>query len=115
VSSSRVEADSVSITELARILSRFREIADRPIVDDTGLAGTYRVHLVIGLADPRSAVSLDPWQSRAALPEPGPLTAERRPVAVREALKIQLGLELRKARLPIRTLIIESAERPHED
>jgi uncharacterized protein (TIGR03435 family) len=57
----------------------------------------------------------DPWESRTALPEPVPLTRERWPVAVREALKVQLGLELRKAKLPIPTLVIESAKRPQED
>jgi uncharacterized protein (TIGR03435 family) len=115
VSSSRVEADSITISELARILSRSREFADRPIVDDTGLVGTYRVYLVIGLDDPQRAVLHDPWQSRAQLPEPVRLTRERLPIAVREALKVQLGLELRKAKLPIPTLVIESAKRPQED
>jgi uncharacterized protein (TIGR03435 family) len=115
VTSSRIRADSVTTIELARILSGFQELADRPIVDDTGLTGTYRVYLLIGLDHPRSAVLHDPWQSPTDLPEPAPLTRERWIIAIREALKIQLGLELRKSKLPIPTLVIESAKRPRED
>jgi uncharacterized protein (TIGR03435 family) len=89
----RVQAGAVTMTEVARIISRIQGFSDRAIVDDTGLDGIYDLTLTI----------------------PSAPVLDRRPIAVREAMQEQLNLELHKAKLPIPTLIIERVKKPTED
>lgn len=90
-----VEAGAVTMIEAARIISRIQGLADRPVIDDTGLPGTYDLRLSI---------------DRTIL---GGL--ERRAIAIRDELGRQLGLTLEKAKLPIPTLVIDRARKPEED
>ena len=121
VDGSRIEAGAVTLADFARILSGIRLLPDRPIVDDTGLEGVYDVSVVLGLASlssgRRTAPVVLPSDDSAARFPIGPSSpdADRWKVAVQKALKTQLGLELRKARLPVPVLVVDRARRPQED
>jgi uncharacterized protein (TIGR03435 family) len=89
-----VEAGAVTMIEVARIISRIQGLnADRPVIDDTGLLGTYDLRLSIDRI----------------------VSGERRPIAIRDELRRQLGLKLENAKLPIPTLVIDRAKKPEED
>jgi uncharacterized protein (TIGR03435 family) len=110
----RIEAGGVTLADVARLLWSMTGLADRPIVDDTGLEGTYDLTLVIG--SDASRPNVIPEVRREDRPSRDPaLDLKLRPVVIREALKAQLGLELKGAQLPVPTLVIESAKRPQED
>jgi uncharacterized protein (TIGR03435 family) len=68
----------------------------RPVVDRTGLSGLYDFTLH--------------WNWIPAGAETGDNTA-----AFREALKAQLGLELKPSHAPISFLIVDHVERPSEN
>jgi uncharacterized protein (TIGR03435 family) len=77
------------------------ELLDRPVIDRTGLEGRYDVDLLVELN----------WDH---LVEGGPAD-DFGNAAVFEALKDQLGLKLESTRGPVRTIVIDSAERPGEN
>jgi uncharacterized protein (TIGR03435 family) len=113
-----VQAGAVTMADLARIIPRITgSQIDRVIVDQTGLDGTYDVELTIGLGSVRPSIARDPSDlDRLSIgAQPTALLADRRPIAIREALEQQLGLKLEKATLPIPVLTIEGAKRPVED
>lgn len=89
---SKIVLDSTGVTmaELAgRALSRF---ADRPIVDQIGLAGRYNVHLeFVRDNDPNTADS-------------GP--------TIFTALEEQLGLRLRPGKAPVEVIVVDRAAKP---
>jgi uncharacterized protein (TIGR03435 family) len=77
--------DGLAMPELARILSNY---TDRPVIDRTGLQGSYGVTLDF---------SVDPGDDR--------------PV-VFAAVQEQLGLKLEPGRAPIEMLVIDHIEKP---
>jgi len=118
IATETIQVGSLTMIQLADLLAT-RQLADRPIVDDTGLTGTYDVHLTTGL---RPSLTAMPSSTREAQDNTlreyaGGITFGdgRWAPAVKRALKEQLGLELKEAKLPIPTLRIESARRPSED
>ena len=102
----RIAVNAVTMADFARLLSEGGRIADRPVVDDTGLEGRYDIVIATGLPSDTAGTAGTLEHRRSAL---------RYPIAVREAMKTQLGLELRSANWPMPTLIIEKAQRPLED
>jgi uncharacterized protein (TIGR03435 family) len=77
-----------------------RSRIDGPVVDETRLLGRYDLVLTTGLPPA----------------EPTTLTVLLRTnIALFEAMKAQLGLELKSAKVPMPTLIIQDATRPVED
>jgi uncharacterized protein (TIGR03435 family) len=77
----------------------------RPVIDRTGLAGTFDIEL-------RYVRELPPGpffapQPQSAQPPDG--------VSLRDALKQQTGLDLRSERGPVELLVIDSIERPTPD
>jgi uncharacterized protein (TIGR03435 family) len=113
-----IQAGAVTMPEVARLISRISGIeVDRVVVDQTGLLGTYDLTLTIDLATgvrflPNQRGELDRLSVGT---QSSSLLADRRPLAIRQALEQQLGLKLEKAELPIPTLIIEGAKRPVDD
>jgi uncharacterized protein (TIGR03435 family) len=89
--SSAIYSGGISLAQLA---GRLDWVADRVIVDRTGLAGRYG--FALRLASPTAPPSDAP------------------PVLV-TALQEQLGLRLDAARAPVDTLVIDSIERPAEN
>jgi bla regulator protein blaR1 len=78
---------------------------DRPIVDETGLKGTF---------DFAVEWSPDPARNRLALPgRPGATApAESQGSTFQEALREQLGIKLISIKVPVRRLVIDHIERP---
>ncbi|HEX3747396.1 MAG TPA: TIGR03435 family protein [Bryobacteraceae bacterium] len=89
---SRRQCENMSMAELARQLPGLGHIGvDRPVVDQTGLAGTWNFQLDVRLAPPSSGAALP--QPDAAIPE-GP--------TIFDAFEqIGLRLEPRKVSLPV--------------
>ena len=89
---------AVSLALLATTLPTMTGLAaiPRPVVDQTGLAGVYDFTLH--------------WTWTAAGTETEDTTA-----AFREALKAQLGLELKSTRAPMSFLVVDHVERPSEN
>lgn len=77
----------------------------RPVIDRTGLTGTFDLELRYVTELPPSPFFASP--SPSAPPPDG--------VSLRDALKEQLGLDLRSERGPVEFLVIDSIERPAPD
>ena len=71
---------------------------DRPIINKTGIAGRFDLHLEFAIDDVRAAASLDP-----AYP------------SIFTAVQQQLGLKLEPTRGPAEFLVIDHIERPSEN
>ena len=98
-----VFAQKVTMAEFAEYLSRPGPILNRPVVDRTGLDGTFDVRLDVFMPAiaamgqrPALALALEPLGLRAL------------PTALQE----QLGLKLEDATAPSRVLVIDRADRP---
>jgi uncharacterized protein (TIGR03435 family) len=72
---------------------------DRPVVDKTGLTGTYDVHLIF---------TPDTRANRASEPDPND-------VSIFTALQEQLGLKLEAQKAMIEILVVDQAEKPTEN
>jgi uncharacterized protein (TIGR03435 family) len=73
-------------------------VIDRPVIDRTGLGGTYDVDLRFAASSLGAAAADAP-----ALP------------SIFTALQEQLGLKLEPARGPVEVLVIDSVQRPTPD
>jgi uncharacterized protein (TIGR03435 family) len=84
-------------------LSRFSEVGNRIVIDETGLAGSYDFVL--------NGVTMSPP------PPPGPnaATPEEATTSIFTALQEQLGLKLEPKKAPIEVLVIDHVERPSEN
>jgi uncharacterized protein (TIGR03435 family) len=87
-----INLSATSLDELHGVLSRF---VDRPIVDKTGIAGRFTLHLEFARDLTTSAESTAP--------------------SVFTAVQDQLGLKLTPAKGPGEFLVIDSVERPSEN
>jgi uncharacterized protein (TIGR03435 family) len=98
-----LDGTAIKMTELAGTLSNL--IGNRPIMDKTGYAGTFDVHLQWtpgpgerGAPDvPASSFEQDPYNV---------------PASIFTALWEQLGLKLKAGRGPVEVLIVDHAEKP---
>jgi uncharacterized protein (TIGR03435 family) len=98
-------------TTMAEFSTEFSARLDRPVVDKTGIAGMFNIHLDLSATDlgyPADARSSDP-----AAPAT-PADASSIFDAVRTAVQ-KLGLKLDPAKGPGEFLIIDSVERPSEN
>jgi uncharacterized protein (TIGR03435 family) len=89
-----IEARVISMSRFAQVLSRQ---TDLPVVDNTGLKGSFNLKL---LWRPESARPTDEEMERPAL---------------FDALQRQLGLRLESRKTPIEVLVIDHAEKPSEN
>jgi uncharacterized protein (TIGR03435 family) len=87
----------VSSGDMAQLAGEFSKgnNVDRPVVDKTGLTGTYDYKLE--------------WGDDTAV------DADARTVSVFTAFQEQLGLRLRPIRAPVQVLIIDHAEKPSKN
>ena len=96
----RLMVGGYAVADFARNLGGF---AGRPIVDRTGLTGTYNYELLWTPDEPPPAgIALPAWYDPNG---PSLLTA----------VQEQLGLKLESTTGPVDVLVIDSAERPTED
>jgi uncharacterized protein (TIGR03435 family) len=96
----RIEAGSITMSEVMSLLSRLPGMSTRVLVDDTGLPGRWDVHFDLADVYPRTYVGGSPEM------------AEKK---TRDALSKQLGIRIVKASIPMATVKIEHAENPQED
>ena len=89
---------------LARFATGLSGELGRPVIDRTGLTGTFDIELTH-----RSDAALE-WVSERARP-----AAEAAAPSVRDALKEQLGLTVTPGREPVDFLVIDSIEQPTPD
>lgn len=85
----------IGIDHLAGYLPDFEDVG-RPIVDRTGLKGTFDFSLR--------------WMPESLVEKGGPEIAQEPPLV--EALKEQLGLKLSATKAPIQILVIDHVEPP---
>jgi uncharacterized protein (TIGR03435 family) len=99
---SSLDATKVSMPDLA---TAFSFIVGRSVVDKTGVAGGFSVHLRFAPDDPA------PDPSRPGPPVAADLTGPSIFTAVQE----QLGLKLESSKGPVEILVIDSVEKPSEN
>ena len=88
-----LQADSITMPDLANLIwDGF--ISDRPVVDQTGLTGSYKLH-----------IEATPEFRMAANAQPGGLS-------IFTAVQEQLGLKLQPTTVPLDALVIDSAQKP---
>ena len=92
-----LDGEDVSMVRLAESLSRVG--LDRNVVDKTGLAGSYEVHLQ--------------WASDPLAP--GTVPDDQSGPSLFTAVREQLGLRLESAKGPVEVLVIDHAEKPSEN
>jgi uncharacterized protein (TIGR03435 family) len=92
---------SATLPVMLPLISRGREI-DRPIVDRTGLAGTFDIELTF-------------TPVRPGIPGRGEIPVPADGTSLFTALQEQLGLKLESARVPMDVVVIDSVERPTPD
>jgi len=108
----RLEADRASMAALADMLSR---IVDRPVVDMTGLKGTYKIAVELTIEDMRNMAAA----AGVAAPNLAPGGAAEQKM---EAAGIagsgsifqnvqQLGLKLEARKAPVEMIVVEHAEK----
>jgi uncharacterized protein (TIGR03435 family) len=91
-----LETDSIAMYDLANeIWNGF--ISDRPVIDRTGLTGTYKLRIE---ATPEFRINGNP--------QPGDLS-------IFTAVQEQLGLKLEPSTSPLDILVIDSAQKPSEN
>jgi uncharacterized protein (TIGR03435 family) len=93
-------ADNISLPTIASTLGRI--LGDRPVVDKTGLAGRFDIHLLWTDGGRKPADS----QEESNLEAPG---------SVFVALQEQAGLKLEATKGPVEVLVIDHVERPSEN
>jgi uncharacterized protein (TIGR03435 family) len=89
------------VPSLARFLTRLG--ADKPVIDRTGLAGTFKIEL-----DMQKIMA-------AALEGGGPPSNESIYLATVDAVEDELGLTLKSTKSPVDVLVVDHVERPSPD
>jgi uncharacterized protein (TIGR03435 family) len=103
-----LEATKTDIKQFASALTNMQELG-RPVIDKTGLTGTYAIHLEyapVGRGGRGLGVAGDGAQT--------PLPDASGP-SIFTALQEQLGLKLEPQKAPIEILVIDHAEKPTEN
>jgi uncharacterized protein (TIGR03435 family) len=111
----KVEADGTSLDVFCRLLSL---TLDRPVVNKTGIAGSFEIHLefAIDQTTPRFLPGGDMSPGRPGVG--APLATPPDPsggTSIFTAIQEQLGLKLDPARGSRDVLVIDSVERPSEN
>jgi uncharacterized protein (TIGR03435 family) len=100
-SAGSVTFKAVSMAKLVNFLERPKVALDRPVVDQTGLTGTYSFALN--------------WTPETVRNDPAATTDAKAATeefpSIFQALQTQLGLKLEARKMPVEILVIDSAER----
>jgi uncharacterized protein (TIGR03435 family) len=100
------EASSITMPGLATFLSM---LLDRTVVDKTGIAGTFRVHLTF--VPDQDTPSQFPGPQSA----PGNATLAADGPNIFTAIQEQWGLRFEPAKGPVEILVIDHVEKPSEN
>jgi uncharacterized protein (TIGR03435 family) len=93
-----LKAHNLTMEAFARYLTRNREVG-MPVVDKTGLTGAFNFEME--------------WKPDQLQPKPDAPVDDR--PSLFTALQERLGLELKSAKVPIMTVVIDHAEKPREN
>ncbi len=109
----RLEAERMTLTTLADLLAPF---LDRPVVDMTGLKGSYQVGLDIAMADLRNIAKMAgvaiPGQMPAGDSAKQPADAASDPSGSSIFSSVQqLGLKLESRKAPVEVIVIDHLEK----
>jgi len=101
-----IDIEGGTLSMLAGMLGM---ILDRPVVDKTGIASYFEIHLVFSPDDSAAPqpVTADPGASDAVVASDAP--------GIFQAVQKQLGLKLVPAKGPVDVLVIDHIERPSEN
>ena len=104
----RRECHNMTLDDLATQLPGWAMIGiDRPVVDETGLKGSYDFHFDVGLGDlVEKRRSEGEGAASIAPPDPGPTIF---------AAMEQLGLKLESRKMPLSVIVVDHAELPSEN
>jgi uncharacterized protein (TIGR03435 family) len=109
----RMELGKVTMAQFAETVSRF---VDRPVIDVTGLTGTYQVPLDLRQEDLLAMVMVQARAAGVSLPAgalPGSVpgqAAEPSSSAIFESVQ-KLGLKLDSRKMPVDMIVVDSAEK----
>jgi uncharacterized protein (TIGR03435 family) len=101
-----VDAEGTTLRDFSKLLNL---VVDRPVIDKTGTAGRFDIHLEF---------SRDEFTTGFRVPVPDapiPTTSDPTGPTIFTAIQEQLGLKLVPARGPVETLVIDHVERPSEN
>jgi uncharacterized protein (TIGR03435 family) len=100
----------ISGATIANLCSQLNLVMDREVIDRTGLAGRFDIHLEVTPAD------LQPKFLAGRVDEPGQPTADDKDgPSISLALQQQLGLKLETGSGPVPVLVVEHIERPTDN
>jgi uncharacterized protein (TIGR03435 family) len=94
---------------IANLCSQLGMAMDREVIDRTGIAGRFDIHLEVAHTD------LQPkFVAGRNMEQPGPLTVDDKDdsPSISTALQQQLGLKLETGRGPVQVLVVDHIERP---
>jgi uncharacterized protein (TIGR03435 family) len=97
---------------IANLCSQLGIVMDREVIDRTGIAGRFDIHLEVTPAD------LQPkFVAGRAIEQQPQLTAENADAgpSISTALQQQLGLKLERGRGPVQVIIVDHIERPTDN
>ena len=113
----RMEFGKVSMAQFAETVSRF---VDRPVIDATGLTGTYQVPLELRQEDLMAMVMVQARAAGVSLPvsalpggTPGQ-AAEPASSSIFESVQ-KLGLKLDARKMPVDMIVVDTAEKKPTD
>jgi uncharacterized protein (TIGR03435 family) len=96
---SRDNSYACGTTTVAQLANSLKYITGRPVIDKTGIDGTYDILL-----------DFDTYSTQGRTPPP-----DYDKPQLKTALQEQLGLRLEPQKMPLPTLVVESIERPTEN
>ena len=96
---------------IADLCSQLNLVMDREVIDRTGLAGRFDIHLEVTPADLQAKFVA----GRAADQPDQPTADEKDGPSISLALQQQLGLKLETGRGPVPVLVVDHIERPTEN
>lgn len=111
VSDSHVTVIDMYGATIANLCSRLNLSMDREVIDRTGIAGRFDIHLEVAPADLRPN-----FVAGRTIDQPGPAVDD--PDAgpsISAALQQQLGLKLGSGRGPVQVIVVDRIERPADN
>ncbi len=97
----RMDGGKIGMSELTRLLSN---MLGRPVIDKTGVGGTFDIHLLFSFDPSLAGLASDPGRPAFAADPAGP--------SIFTALQEQLGLKLESTKGPVEVVIVDHVEKP---
>jgi uncharacterized protein (TIGR03435 family) len=97
---------------IANLCSQLNLVMDHEVIDRTGIAGRFDIHLEVARADVQPK-----FVAGRTVEQQGPLTADDRDSGppISAGLQQQLGLKLETGRGPVQNIVVDHIERPTDN